>query len=412
MPERTRILSVIDGLGFAGDESRLLSFAKTVDRDRFEHSVLTLNPLAYTSDDQFRARREHFLRAGIRVDDLSDVMPEKQHDFRAVPGRLYGKTGLLRRAHRLAGVIRKWSVDVVDGHLDSAGLVTALAGRITKKSSSITIYCGERIGEKVIWPRPTRVALRLATGILTDSQIRANEMRSLMPRQAGKVAVIPNGISRPNSSRSPLEMRRLLGLPENPAIRIIGMVGRFVAYKGHRVLIQAACKVLEREPDICFLAVGFTPSGDYRESLKKLANDLGIAERVVLTEYPDDIADVWNVIDLHVHASLFDSLPISIAEGMSLGKPAVVTSAGGIPEIVKNRETGLVVPPDDADALAAGLLELLTKPDLAHRLSANARRRYETFYRPEQMTRAMEQYFLNLSNHKGQTGKAVAAAAR
>jgi glycosyltransferase involved in cell wall biosynthesis len=411
MEKRKRILSVIDGLGFAGDESRLLSFSRTVNPDLFEHSVLTLNPLAYTSAHQFQARREQFLRAGIRVDDLSDVAPERQPDFRGVPGRLYGKTGLLRRTRRLAAVIRKWNVDIVDGHLESAGLVAVLAGRITAKPTSITIYCGESIGERVVWPRPTRVALKLATGILTDSEVRANEMRSLVPRQASKVTVIPNGISRPQSSRSSLEMRKLLGLPENPAMGIVGMVGRFVEYKGHRVLIQAARKVIEQEPHVCFLAIGFTPSESYRDSLNKLARDLGIAERVVLAEYPGDIADVWNVIDIHVHASLFDSLPISIAEGMSLGKPAVVTSAGGIPEIVKNGQTGLVVPPGDADALAAGLLDVLTNPDLARRLGESARRRYEAFYRPEQMTRAMEQYFFNLASPKGQPRKAAAAAA-
>lgn len=78
---------------------------------------------------------------------------------------------------------------------------------------------------------------------------------------------------------------------------------------------------------------------------------------------------------------------------MSLGKPAVVTSAGGIPEIVQHGVTGLIVPPGDADALAAALLEVLTKPALAGSLSEKAKERYELCYRPEIMARAMERFF-------------------
>jgi L-malate glycosyltransferase len=81
---------------------------------------------------------------------------------------------------------------------------------------------------------------------------------------------------------------------------------------------------------------------------------------------------------------------------MSLGKPAVVTSAGGIPEIVKDRQTGILVRAGDADALAAGILEMLRRPDLAEAFGRNARERYEQMYRPEVMARAMESYFCGL----------------
>lgn len=109
-------------------------------------------------------------------------------------------------------------------------------------------------------------------------------------------------------------------------------------------------------------------------------------------------------VDIHAHASLFDSLPISIAEGMSLGKPAVVTSAGGIPEIVQDGETGLVVLPGDADALANGLLRMLREPELAGRLGEGARRRYEALYQPGTMVRALQEYFSELASGKARGG--------
>jgi L-malate glycosyltransferase len=398
MRQQTRILSVIDGLGFAGDESRLLSFSQSLDRERFTHSVLTLNPTGYTGAKEFHARRDQYLMAGVEVNDLSEVSDDLWPFLARMPQKLYQKTGILRRSLRLASLVRKWDVHVLDGHLFSAGLISVLAGRITGTASSITLYGGSRVGDRVIWPLSMRVALRLANGVLTDSQARADEMKELIPREASKVVVIPNGVPRLHSQRTSSEMRRFLGLPENPAIRIVGMVARLQQYKGHDVFLAAAHKVLKHQPNTAFLAVGFTPSEPYRDSLKQLAERLGIAERVVFAEYPGDIADVWNAIDIHAHTSLFDSLPISIAEGMSLGKPAVVTSAGGIPEIVQHNKTGLVVPPGDPDAFADALVEVLSKPELAKTLGENARSRYERLYQPEVMARAMENYFMNISN--------------
>lgn len=401
MEKRIRILSVIDGLGFAGDESRLLSFGQTLNRERFAHSVLTLNPSAYSKMEQFHARRKQFLDAGILVQDLSDFGNRSFPGLGMLPPPIYRKTGILRRAWALSKVARELDVSVLDGHLNSAGLVTAFAGHIARIPSSVTLYCGIQKGNRVIWPRSTRLTLRLTDGVLTDSEVRANEMRALISNRSAKIRVIPNGIAEPRSERSPLEMRSLLGLPSDPTIRVIGMIARFVEYKGHRVLLKAAQKVLAQQPNVVFLAIGFTPSEAYRDSLKQLARDLGIADRVVLTEYEGEIGDVWKIVDIHAHASLFDSLPISIAEGMSLGKPAVVTSTGGVPEIVHHGTTGLVVPPGDADAIASALIRLLTDPALARSLGTRARERYERLYQPQTMTQAMELFFSNLARRKG-----------
>src|SRR5207247_1743863 len=122
----------------------------------------------------------------------------------------------------------------------------------------------------------------------------------------------------------------------------------------------------------------------------------GIGDRVIIAHYPGPIGDVWSVIDLHVHSSLYDSLPIAVQEGMSLGKPAIVTSVGGIPDMVENERTGLVVPPGDSEALGAAILRLLRDQPTAERLGQAAAQRYEERYRPEVMTRAIEDLFLEL----------------
>src|SRR6185437_10876994 len=117
---RIRVLSVIDGLGFAGDESRLLSMSQALDRDRFEHSVLTLNRFAYTRPDEFEARSRQYVAAGVELKDLSEDdagQALKRHGLRA---KFHAKTGIPRRVLRLSRAIRQWNVDVVDARLESA----------------------------------------------------------------------------------------------------------------------------------------------------------------------------------------------------------------------------------------------------------------------------------------------------
>jgi len=99
------------------------------------------------------------------------------------------------------------------------------------------------------------------------------------------------------------------------------------------------------------------------------------------------------VIDIHVHASSIDSLPNAVIEGMSLGKPAVVSHVGAIPEHVDDGRTGLVVPPDDPPALANALLRLLADPALAARLGQGARQRHLERFTPEVTARQIESCF-------------------
>jgi glycosyltransferase involved in cell wall biosynthesis len=134
----------------------------------------------------------------------------------------------------------------------------------------------------------------------------------------------------------------------------------------------------------------------YVETLRQDARDLGIEDRVRIIHWPGSIGDIWELIDIHVHASFQDSLPIAITEGMAYAKPAVVTEVGGVREMVTHDLTGIVVPMKDPGALAGGILRLLREPETARRLGIAAQERYRLGYRPEVMTRALEDLFAEL----------------
>jgi glycosyltransferase involved in cell wall biosynthesis len=209
--------------------------------------------------------------------------------------------------------------------------------------------------------------------------------------------VIPNGVPVPVATRTNPEMRRLLDIPLERSVSVVGQVSRLIPYKGHRVLLRAAGEVLAQLPDTYFIFTGY-PNEDptYAETLRREALTLGIADRVRIVSWPGSIGDIWEVIDVHVHASLHDSLPIAITEGMSLAKPAVVTNVGGVEEMVTHEDTGLLVPMNDPAALAAGILRLLREPATCRRLGSAAQRRYHLRYRPEIMSRALADLFVDL----------------
>ena len=185
-------------------------------------------------------------------------------------------------------------------------------------------------------------------------------------------------------------MRAALGLPA--AAPVVAQVARLVEYKGARQLVRAAALVRRQRPDVWFLLCGYAAGDDaYLRSLHDEAAALGVADRVRIAPWPGPIGDIWAAVDLHAHPSLLDSSPISrIDESMALGLPLVATTTGGIPELVEDGRTGLLVPPGDPGAVAAALLRLLGEPETAARLGTAARRRYEERHRPEQMTRALE----------------------
>jgi glycosyltransferase involved in cell wall biosynthesis len=226
-------------------------------------------------------------------------------------------------------------------------------------------------------------------------------IRRWMLKRDPNIVVIPNGVTPPVSERAKDELRASFGLPADPDVRIVGQISTLLPTKGHMVMIDAARLIRDRFPKTAFLLVGYVREDpSYKDRLEARAVELGLGDRVRIVSYPGPIGDVWNVIDIHAHPTLLDSLPNAIIEGMSLGRPAVVSAVGGIPALVEDGITGFVVPPNDAIALAASICRILDDPVLGKRLGDGAKRRYESEYTPQIMAGRLENAFASVSKKK------------
>lgn len=156
----------------------------------------------------------------------------------------------------------------------------------------------------------------------------------------------------------------------------LGVIGNIQEWKGQAVLVEAMARVVEQVPKAhAFLVGGVHRAGmAYNERLTQRIQDLRLGGALSATGFRRDVADVINALDVVVHTSVRpEPFGRVILEGMLLGKPVVASAAGGVPELIRDGETGFLAPPGDATGLAQRLIPLLRDATLRRRIGEQAR---------------------------------------
>lgn len=194
--------------------------------------------------------------------------------------------------------------------------------------------------------------------VITVSQFLADKLLALGV-EPNKLHMIPNGFNnqmfKPTSCQA---ARHKLGLPLNK--KILLSVGNLNNLKGHTYLIEAMKQVIEKQNDVLLIIVG---AGPLELELQKQIVANGLQKNVFLVgnKRHEEIPIWMNACDLFVHPSLHESFGVVIIEAMACGKPVLGTSVGGVPEIIRNKEVGLLVKSADAESLSQGMLQGLSK---------------------------------------------------
>jgi len=172
-----------------------------------------------------------------------------------------------------------------------------------------------------------------------------------------------------------------------------GIFGTLLPWKGHRVFLKAARRVMEQVPNARAFVIGEAPQRDpaYRDELKRLVEELGIAERVVFTGFREDVPELMQMLRVVVHASV-EPEPFGrvIAEAMAMGKPVVATAAGGPLEIIEDGWSGYLVPSGQEEAMAERITRLLTDAGHCDRIGRRAREVVEARFSAEAHARLVE----------------------
>jgi glycosyltransferase involved in cell wall biosynthesis len=211
----------------------------------------------------------------------------------------------------------------------------------------------------------------------------------------GKVQVVHNGVDFEEYERSAVprgQLRRRLGLA--PEDFLVGFTGNLIERKGIATLVRAAARMLEGGRSVDFVVLGRVPVGTSRSYLRgceRLVERSGIGDRFRFLGFTPDVRPAVADLDLLVLPSLQEPFGRSVIESMALGVPVVASDVGGIPEIIEDGVSGVLVPPGDDRALADAIRRLLDDDELRGRISAAGLRSVRERFDVARLTRSIEQ---------------------
>ncbi len=153
-----------------------------------------------------------------------------------------------------------------------------------------------------------------------------------------------------------IKIRGQLGIPASAPV--LGTVANVFPHKGYEVVLRALPKIVAQVPEVQYVIVG-AGNRAYEQRLRSLVHELELSNRVHFAGFQQFVYPWLAALDIYVHPAHLEAFGIAVLEAMAMRKPVVATATGGIPEIVRDGETGVLVPPGDADALARAVVNLL-----------------------------------------------------
>src|SRR5919106_1961926 len=334
---RPRILQLLATGGSGGAQESYTGLLLGLDRGRYEVRALSLSAGSAVA----RLRR-----LGIAVDVIDEAGDEAA-------------------VRELAAYLRRNEIDLVHAHMYRAEVIGTRAALAAGTAVIVATVHSSRVRSAEDVALLAHLTPHMDRLIVPSRSIAAKVHAE--GRRAARYAVIPNGVdlSRFTTQPAPCALRREYGLCREGLL--IGVVARLEPEKGHRYLIEAMPEIVARYPHAWLAIIG---EGSREAALRaQVASLLSPArERIVFTGRRDDMAAVIADLDVAVLPSLREAQGISILEAMARRKPVVATAVGGIPEVVADGVSGLLVPPGDPAALAVALGRLAASPALRARM--------------------------------------------
>jgi glycosyltransferase involved in cell wall biosynthesis len=343
------ILHTEASLGWGGQEIRLLSEASAFAKRSFR-VLIACQP-------ESRIGREAQRRGLI-------VRPVAMHGAMDV-----------RASWRLRRLMQTDAVDLVHTHSSIDAWVAGFAA----KSLHLPVVRSRHVSI------PVKRRRNFVYNALCDRIISSGEaIREVLITagvEAEKIVAIPAGVDTsrfyPAVSGAPVRLEFGLNGP------VIGTVAMFRRSKGHHVLLQAIPKILRNEPDAIFLWVG---DGVGRAALQQEVAEAGVQAKVHMAGFREDVPACLAAMDVVVLPSIkSDGVPQVILQALAMRKPVVASAVGGIPEVIQHRHTGVLVPPNDPDALADAVVQMVRDAELAAAWAQAGGQGIDTHYALEQM---------------------------
>jgi glycosyltransferase involved in cell wall biosynthesis len=373
---RLTVMEVTPNLEIGGAQETVRTLAKYLPRSGCPTVVATFSggPLGPEIE-----------RMGVPV----EALPNRRHSIVALP-RFLGE--MLRRRRDLLALVSKHRVDVVQtqglGTLDflvmTLGLRRDLQVWWTIQNADFMVR-REHLPRHgwLLGPKRTahrwlyRAGARLVDGIIAVSDETARSFRRAVGEVDGKVRVVCNAVDVElyPAAVDRQEVRGRLGF--GPDDHLMAMVGTFKRQKGHRYLVEATAALAPRARNLHVLLVG---DGELAGAVRAQVEAAGLGERVHFLGSRRDVPEILAASDSFVLPSLWEGLPVALVEAMASQLPVIATMVSGTSQVMVGGQTGWLVPPGDAGALAEAMNDVLSDPAGAAAMAIAGRERVTAMF--------------------------------
>jgi len=338
-----KVLHLRSSTSLGGPEKQILRVAKPLQREGFESALLVL----YRRNDAMPFLHPLVAEAG-KQGTLAGQMQDNSPFF-------------FQLVNHIARKLKEDQFSLLHTHEYRGDILGGMAAKLAgiKAVATVRGYTDRTLALR-LYKVLDLFALRLFDKVITVSYSLRWQVISAGLSQE-RVVTIHNAIDleplEVEASMDGLGLRKSFGIGHEE--QVVAIVGRLSPEKGHVNFFQAARKILAASPKTRFLVIG---DGPLREKLESLSVSLGLGSAVSFLGFRQDVVALMKMSNVVVLSSLREGLPNVILEALALAKPVVATRVGGVPEIIRDGETGLLVPPEEPEQLAGAIIYLLRHP--------------------------------------------------
>jgi glycosyltransferase involved in cell wall biosynthesis len=360
--------------------------------------ILVLDILQHLDKERF----ESTIATGITIDRKYDMIGFA----RDKNIRVFAMPSLVRDIHPLKDIktliklvifLKKEKFDIVHCHTSKGGFIGRLAAKLA--GAKIIIYSPHGdIFEGYFCKLATdffilleKFAARFTDKIINLTKIEIERFLEHGIGTRHQLKQIYNGINIKYYERamtSNLKKRDEFGLGKNDFV--CATVGRLVPVKGHTYLIKAIQKVVKVIPEAKFLFVG---DGELKSKLSEEIKSYDLQRNVFLLGARSDIATILSCINVFLLPSLNEGFGMVLIEAMAARKPVIATNVGGVPEVIVNGTTGILVPPEDPEAFSSAIIKLYNNPEMSLEMGLAGYKRAKKLFNIETTVHELEELY-------------------
>jgi glycosyltransferase involved in cell wall biosynthesis len=362
-------MQVTHDLAIGGLQRIVADICLNIDKSKFNISVSCLRNLGEFTKE--------LVKNNIKVYSISSPSRNDRPDYLSF--------------FKLYRLLKGKQIDILHTHNTHPFIDGTTAGRMARIPVIIHTDHAREFPDKRRYMVAERILSHFVDKVVAVSESVKQDLIYYEKMNPKKITILWNGIDPKKFNCKINEKEKKKELNIENRYPILGVGVRLTKQKGIIYLLKAIPRIISEYPKTILIIAG---SGDQEKKLKQEAIKLQIDKHVRFLGPRLDIPEVLSILNIYVLPSLWEGMPLAILEAMAAKKPIVATAVDGTEEAIFHEHSGLLVPPQDSDALADAILRIVKNQDLARFVSNNAYRRFQEYFTVQKMTSRYEELYL------------------